>query len=187
MPLRFALAILFFASFANAVPAKEPAKSKPAASKSTKKIATTWNSLIDYALKNGIDRPLKAPLSRKLGFDSDLVPTKAMRVKAESSHDKFDHSIYVSYDVNSEGKTIPLSVVLSKTMTTRSEAGLHVRSFIIRVDPAGKVLNALRTSGLRGNVEQTVSDPSETSIKSDSEYEMTYFLKSIRLETLSTK
>lgn len=187
MPLRFALAILFFASFANAVPAKEPAKSKPAASKSTKKIATTWNSLIDYALKNGIDRPLKAPLSRKLGFDSDLVSTKAMRVKAESSHDKFDHSIYVSYDVNSEGKTIPLSVVLSKTMTTRSEAGLHVRSFIIRVDPAGKVLNALRTSGLRGNVEQTVSDPSETSIKSDSEYEMTYFLKSIRLETLSTK
>lgn len=55
--------------------------------KSVSTSARTWTTITNYVLKMGFENSIKTPASRTLGYDSDEVPARVLRIKSSVSQD----------------------------------------------------------------------------------------------------
>jgi hypothetical protein len=182
MPPRI-LAFIFLTAvlaFGSPVSAKEK---KTAAKASVR----TWKTVVDYVLANGVDRTLKAPLSRKLGFDSDAVATKALRYKNDDTPDKKTHAVYVLYTQDKDGKQIPKEFVLGNGIVVVKDGIKSVEDLFIRADLSGKIITAITSKGPSGQIEEIVLAVDSPAAIAGFKAEQSVHLNTMDLKKLSKK
>lgn len=140
---------------APAIAAKSP---RPIAKAETAKKVTrpTLQALIEYVMKNGTERNIEAPLSRSLGFSTDVVPTKAMRHKSKASLDKRTHAVYVAFGKDKAGKPIAQELVLIGGLVSVKDGKKYIDGVNYRADKNGRLLSAVKSTGLMEDVVLTV-------------------------------
>ena len=111
-----------------------------------------------YVLENGIDREIKAPLSRSLGYDVDAVKTKALRQKSDASRDKHEHAFYVVYNEDAKSKKTIKEIILANTLVTEGAGKKHVDGFDVRIDQGGGLLAVVHAIGFYGQIQQNRLD-----------------------------
>lgn len=121
------------------VSAKDKEKKAPA--------ARTWKNVVDYVLANGADRKLKMPGTKLLGFDSEEVPTKALRYKSDDSPDGKGHAIHVISTLDKDGKPSPREIVLGNRVAVTRGGVKYIDDFIVRTDLNGKLISAATLKG----------------------------------------
>lgn len=173
--------ILFVTVPANSANAPQPTK-KPIAEKKT---VRTWKAVADYILKNGTANSIKAPMSRTLGYDSDEIPAKTLRIKSAESKDKKEHAIRVTYIVNEKGAVIPIDLLLGITLVEVIPEGRKIDGFGIRITPDGRIVSAMRATGIVGEVEQKALSVDSAEVQRVYNAESILHLKTINLEHLT--
>jgi RNase P/RNase MRP subunit p29 len=158
------------------------AKDKP---KPMKDSGRTWKTVAEHVLKNGAESTLKAPSSRMLGFDSDAVPAKALRIKSGVSKDKKEHAVHVTFDKNEKGKLIPKDIILGVTLVNETPSGKTVEGYKIRVKLDGSIVSVMRAGGIVGEVKQTMVAPDSEEALTVYKSESTLHLKDNKLEQLT--
>lgn len=171
------------AMIGSASPASAKSKEKAKAAKT--QAARTWSTVIDYVFANGTERTLKAPLSRRLGFDSDAVVTKALRYKLADSPDKKNHAFYVLSAENSEGKPHPTGFVIGNAVAVTIDGVKSVTDFFWRVDLNGNIITAVKSEGPAGQVKETVLTPDSPEGIAGFKTERKIYLETMDLKTLS--
>ena len=111
-------------------------------------------AIAEHVIKNGTERKLKAPLSRNLGFNQDVVVTRAMRHKSDASPDNKSHAFYVIYSTGKDGKLAPQEIVLGNAQIIERDGQKYVDGFDARTDLKGNLLAAVKSSGPAGQVAQ---------------------------------
>jgi hypothetical protein len=117
--------------------------------------ARTWKTVADYVLKNGAENAIKAPSSRLLGFDSDAVPARSMRIKSTASKDKKEHAVHIAYTKDDNGALTPNDVVLTSTLVSEKAGVKSVEGYKIRAAFDGRIISVMRAAGVVGEVEQS--------------------------------
>jgi len=123
--------------------------------------ARTWKNVVDYVLANGADRKLKLPGTKLLGYDSEEVPTKALRYKSDDSPDGKGHAIYVISALDKDGKSSPKEMILGNRIAVTKDGVKSINDFIVRTDLNGKIISAATLKG-------PASKPIETILLVDS-------------------
>jgi hypothetical protein len=121
--------------------------------------ARTWKTVAEYVLKNGAQSTLKAPSSRMLGFDSDAVPSRGLRIKAEAAKDKKEHAVHATYESDERGVMTPKEIVLGVTLVSETAGKKAVEGYKMRITLDGKIVAVMRAAGVVGEVEQTAVAP----------------------------
>lgn len=114
----------------------------------------TWKAVAEHVLANGADRTLKAPLTRDLGFDADVVATKALRYRPEDSPDRKSHAIYVISAPGQDGKLTPKEFILGNGFEIDQNGAKIVEDIFLRADLSGKLVAAARSKGPAGHAEE---------------------------------
>lgn len=167
-------------TLALASPAAAKDKSKPA-----KPAARTWKTVVDHVLANGTPRPLRAPLSRQLGFNSDDVATTALRYKSSDTPDKMTHSVHVVTAKGADGKSIPMEIVLGSRATHEKDGVKSIDDFFVRTTLDGRITAAFSSKGPAGNVVEQKISPDSPAALAAFKIEETIHLKSMSLQKLS--
>lgn len=164
-----------------------PASAKPKEKKKAEKeqAPRTWKMVAEHVLKNGSEHPIKAPSSRTLGYDSDEVAAKTLRIKSSASNDKKEHSIRVTYRLSEKGAQVPNDLVLGTTFVETVPEGKKIDASGLRITTDGRIVSAMRATGVVGEVEQKVLAPDSPEAKEAYRIESLLLLKSIKLEQLT--
>lgn len=169
---------LFLSVFISAGIAVSAAPSAP-----KERAPQTWGALLIHVGKNGVARELKAPLCRKLGFNSDSVKTKALRLKAAVSPDGLDRAIYVDDHLRSDGKPSRFAVI-ARNRTTEIDGQTHVEALFAYLDSAGRLRGAVKTKGPARQVKQTAIDIHDAALQSEIDQEIDFYLNKIKFKDL---
>ncbi|MDE2491508.1 MAG: hypothetical protein KGM24_11715 [Elusimicrobia bacterium] len=159
-----ACALLVAAPLSAAPSQSAKPRSKPAARhrKHHKPRPLTWERLAERVVKEGVDsHPLRAPTTRNLGYDADVVPTKAVRYTSKQTPDGWEYDIYVV--TSRTGK--PAEIVVAVTKVRTESKARYLDGFNVRFTPSGRILGAMRASGFVGRIVQTPLLPSEHSVR----------------------
>lgn len=156
----------------------------PISAKDKKNPARTWKTVVDYVFANGTERTIKGPLSRHLGFESDVVVTKALRIKLSDSPDNKNHAFYVISSEDSQGKPLPKQFVVGNAVVVKNDGPKSVDDFFVRADSNGNIIAAVSSKGPAGQVQETVLTPDSPEAVAGLKSEQTIFLKTIALEKL---
>lgn len=151
--------MLAFVLMATIIGSASPASAKPSSKSKEKKTpekvaARTWKAVAEFVLKNGVEHPIKAPASRTLGYDSDEVAAKLLRIKTAASKDKKEHSVSVTYASEEKGNLRPKEVVLGVIFVEVVPSGQQIDSFRLRLDLNGKLISVMHSTGIVGQVLQ---------------------------------
>jgi hypothetical protein len=160
MTLRWTLLTVLLLA-ATPLNAKTPARPRHHAKRAAKKVAPalTWRALAERVIKEGVDRPYTAPATRKLGYATDDVTAKAALYESSQTPDGEDHSIYITY-VSTNGVLRPKDIIVDAVHIYKEKAVQRFEGHIIRFDLDGKIIAAIRATGIvGGDITQTVMPP----------------------------
>lgn len=124
-------------------------------------------------------------MSHTLGYASDEIPAKTLRIKSSEAEDKKEHSIRVTYAVNDKGALIPIDLLLGVTLVETIPEGRKIDGFGIRITPEGRIVSAMRATGIVGEVEQKALSGDSAEVKRVYKSESLLHLKTIKLEQLT--
>jgi hypothetical protein len=180
MPPRFlpicSLALLLVAGSAYSGDKKKPS-SKKVASKAAVKKEKSWAMLVDHVLTKGKEWPMKAPSTRTLGYDSDLVPTKSLGIDQEKSADNREHTVNIVYENGEKGKPRAKEMVLANIRVVEKEGKEIIDAYRARATLDGKLIRGMHSTGAVGEVIQTPLDAESEELKSVFETEKDLYLK----------
>ena len=142
--------------------------------------AKSWKFVIERVMAKGVERPIKAPTAKNLGYDRDEVGAKTLRIKSAVSADKREHSVAIVYD-----KTIAKELVLGTMLVTDTPKGKSIDGYRLRAKLDGTVISAMHSSGIVGEVEQTVLKPDSPEVKALLAAESELYLKKTPLDQLT--
>lgn len=180
------LAVVMFAGIVASAKNVSVSKSKNKGPIAAKKSANSFRGIADHVLKNGVDQTIDAPLSRNLGFQSDEVPTKALRHKSKTSADKKSHGFYVTFSKDEEGRLIAEEIVLSNALiSVGSDGQKNVEGFDARIDLDGRLLAAVSSAGPYGKVIQSPLNPSSSQATKLFKSEASVHLEKMDMASLS--
>lgn len=181
MPLRFALAFVFCAPFTYAAPSPVPAKPKAKAISER-----TWQTLTKHVMENGIELPIKAPACRTLGYDSDSVPAKALRLKSANSKDGREHAVYIVYDLTEKKDILrPREIVVGSIRVEEKDSVKDIQSYRVRLNLNGHPISAMRADGIVGKVKQQPLSIGSKEAKKLLATEKKFFLEDVDLSQLT--
>lgn len=177
-----ALAVLATSlAFGSSASAKEKTEKK----KPARQAARTWKTVVDYVFANGTARPLKAPLSRNLGFDSDEIATIALRYKSDDTPDKMTHALHVISAKDKEGKSYPAEFVLGNRISVQKDGVKSIDDFFLRTDLNGRIIAAFTSKGPAGHVIENKLAPDSPEAIATFKAEAKMHLKTMDLQKLS--
>lgn len=166
---------------AAAADAKKPAK------KSAPKKEKTWSMLIDHVMKKGGEWPMKAPSTRTLGYDSDLVAAKSLGIDQEKSADNREHNVFVVYEADEKGKLRAKEVVLANIRVIEKDGKEVIDAYRARAKLDGTLIRGMHSTGAVGEVIQTPLPPESQELKSVFGTEKELYLKKMDWSQLTTE
>jgi hypothetical protein len=125
----------------------------------------TWETLAERVIKDGVDHPLRAPLSRNLGYDADIVPTRAVRYVSGHTPDGLEYEIFVIVKTSKDRTEKPSEIVVDGTQVETKSKGRYLSGYDIRFTPDGRILDAMKASGYLGQVVQSRLSPSDPFVR----------------------
>ncbi len=149
--------------------------------------ARTWKNVVDYVLANGADRKIKLPGSKLLGYDSEEVPTKALRYKSDDSPDGKGHAIYVISALDKDGKSSPKDMVLGNRIAVTKDGVKSINDFIVRTDLNGKIISAATLKGPATSPIETILPVDSAEVIAGFRGEQTIHLKTMDFNKFSSK
>ena len=114
----------------------------------------SWDKLVAFVLAKGVNKSIKAPLSRNLGYDQDAVATKAVRYKRSSAPDGREHVINAVYEKKG-GTPVMREVTLDVSRLSNVGNGNHIDGYSFRLKPDGAPIAVVHSKGDLGDVVQT--------------------------------
>ena len=106
-------------------------------------------------MKHGRELPIKAPASRTIGYDSDSVSAKVLRIPANESKDKREHGFYVVYDATKKkGVLKPREMVIGSILVSGKGSEREIQSFRIRMKLDGTIISGMKADGIVTRVKQ---------------------------------
>lgn len=150
--------------------AKPPKKSSP-------KKAKTWAMLVNHVLANGKEWPMKAPSTKTLGYESDLVPAKSLGIDQEKSKDNREHNIYVVYEKDAKGTPQAKEIVLANIRVVEKDGKESIDAYRARAKLDGTLIRGMHSTGIVGEVTQTPLDGESNELKSVFAAEKDIYLK----------
>ena len=159
----FSLGLGLHVAFGSPVSAKD---------KTAKKLG--FIDISKVVLEQGYDKNINSPISLRLGYESESVPTKAKKFSAKSSPDGVEHTFFVVYD-KSDGKLVAKEVVIGAVKVTGKDDKKFVEGTAFRSRMDGGLLGAMVSKGFVGEVSiesRSITDPA---VKSAFEKERRYF------------
>lgn len=160
------------------IAAAKPAKTSSGSGK-------TWGMLVEHVLKRGGEWPIKAPMSRTLGYDSDSVPAKSLGIEQEKSKDNREHSVFVVYEVGDKGVPRAKEVILANLQVTMKDGKRQVDGYDARATLDGKLVGGMRALGEEGKVIQTGLKADSPELKAFFASERDNFLNKLNWKKLS--
>ncbi len=109
--------------------------------------------IAEYVLANGVDKDIKAPNSHTLGYDVDILMTKALRQKSDAAFDKQEHSFHVISNSKSKGRID--AIILSRVSVTERNGRKYVDGLDVKISPSGELVILMHATGFIGDVKQT--------------------------------
>ena len=158
-----------------------------AQSSKKKSSSNTQAALIKIAkcvLANGVDKDIKAPTSRTLGYDVDVLPTKALRQKSDVAFDKQEHSFHVILNTSTKSKNRIDALILSHALVTEQGTRKHLDLLDAKISPSGELLILMRVTGFAGDVKRTKLDINSKEAKVLFKTELDYQLTKIDFNSL---
>ena len=152
--------------------------------KSSSTLQAALMKIAEYVLVNGVDKDIKAPTSRTLGYDVDVLPTKALRQKSDVAFDKQEHSFHVILNTNTKSKNRIDALILSHALVTERESRKHVDLLDAKISPSGELLILMRVVGFAGDVKRTKLDINSKEAKVLFKTELDYQLTRIDFNSL---
>ena len=140
--------------------------------------------IAEYVLKNGVDKGIKAPNSHMLGYNVDVLMTKALRQKSDVAFDNQEHSFHVipSTDAKSPGGVG--AIIISHVSVTDRDGRKHADLIDIKMSPRGKLLTLIHAIGFTGDVARTKMDINSNEAKILYKSELNYQLTKIDFRSL---
>jgi|CXWL01.1.fsa_nt_gi hypothetical protein len=172
---------LILAALWNANPAIAATASKKAAKSNQPK---TLMTIAEYVLANGVDKDIKGPTARTLGYNVDVLPTKALRQKSDVAFDKQEHSFHVILNANSKSKNRIDALLLSRALATEQNGRKHVDLLDAKVSTSGELLILMHVVGFAGDVKRTSLDINSKEAKALFNTELDYQLTRIDFNSL---
>lgn len=178
-PRKFHVLALILASFAasSSMATDGPAIVKPAKPAKASKPRKTWSQLIEAVQQQGVEKTLKFPLPQNLGFATDTLKAKGLRVSGKSSSDHYSHEIFATEE----------SVVIGRSRTEVRDGQTYVEGFFVRFDLKGVALSAVNSHGIAHQVDQSKADIASTEIKTWIERDRAFLLDALNSGILTNK
>lgn len=172
------VALASLLAFGSPVSAKE--KKKPA-----KQAARTWKTVVDYVFKNGDEDPVMAPASRTIGYDSDEVNARSLGIDQAKSKDGRDHSIFITYEKDGAGTSIPKEIVLGSIHVKESDSKKEIDSYRMRMSLDGGLISGMHATGIVGQVVQQALPADSKELLAVFKKECGLYLREIDLSQLT--
>lgn len=184
MPLRFVAALALCIVLTNGLSAKESTKKESKSTKGKGAPVRTWKSLVDHMVKNGVHYATKAPSSRTLGFDSDIVNTWGLYVKAADAKDGREHSFVVVYDLTDKKVVQPREIILGRIRVSEENAVKEIDTMRLRLSLNGDPIKGMHAAGVVGKVRQIAVAGDSKDAKEFLTAEKAFWLKEVDLKKL---
>lgn len=163
--LSLSLSLLLLVSPVVAGTAKNKSKPKP----------ISLQELTALAWKTGTEKKIGSPTAENMGFPGPMSG-KAIRIKIEESADKSEHVFFVVSETSPEGNARPQCLVFMLTRTTKNGNTQSIDGIRFRTSLNGELTNALKVSGLVGEVEQEALATDSQDLTTAFEKEKSLFL-----------
>lgn len=144
----------------------------------------TLMTIAEYVLANGVDKDIKGPTAHTLGYDVDVLPTKALRQKSDIASDKQEHSFHVILNANMRSKNRINALLLSHALVTERNGRKHVDLLDAKTSPSGELLILMHVVGFAGEVKRTSLDINSKEAKALFKTELDYQLTHIDFNSL---
>lgn len=184
MPLRFVSALALCIALTNGLSAKESGKAESKSTEGKGAPVRTWKILVDHMVKNGIHYATKAPSSRTMGFDSDIVNTWGLYLKAADAKDGREHSFVVVYDLTDKKVVRPREIILGRIRVTEQNAVKKIDTMRLRLSLNGDPIKGMHAAGVVGKVKQTAVAGDSRDAKEFLASEETFWMKEVDLRKL---
>lgn len=184
MPLRFVAALALSIALSDGLSAKESTKTGSKSGEGKGAPARTWKSLVDHMVKNGVHYATKAPSSRTLGFDSDIVNTRGLYLKAADAKDGSEHSFVVVYDLTDKKVVHPREIILGRIRVSEENAVKEIDTMRLRLSLSGDPIKGMHAAGVVGKVKQTPIAGDSKDAKEFLATERAFWLKEVDLKKL---
>lgn len=184
MILRFVISLAIFFALNHGVSASEPPKggTKPIESKGAP--SRTWKTLVDHMVENGVHYTTKAPSSRTLGFDSDVVNTRGLYLKATDAKDGQEHSFVVVYDLTDKKVVRPREIILGRIRVSERNAIKEIDTMRLRLSLNGNPIKGMHAAGVVGKVKQIAVSGDSKDAKEFLTAEKALWMKEVDLKKL---
>lgn len=170
------IAVLILATLWSARPSANAAATKKVKKASQQQALM---KIAEYILKNGVVKSINAPLSRTLGYDLDIVETRALRQKKDIASDKREHGFYVVFTSDKKGHKTVKEIILANILLTEREGKRYIEGINARINSDGKLIALVLTTGFEGEVKQERLNSQSETAKSRLNDELSYQLNHI--------
>ncbi|MBI5884072.1 MAG: hypothetical protein HZB91_13335 [Elusimicrobia bacterium] len=152
-------------------------QTKPEATQEDKKPERrTFKDLIDFALAQGVDRPMKSPSAENLGLTPGAA-AKAFRYKSTIAPDGQEHGFYVLYRPAKKGSAEPYGQVWRLTRIHSNAGSRQTDAWSLRLSLEGTLEAAFKAEGDEGAVVQTKYPIDSPEVRKIYEQERRFFLE----------
>ncbi|MEK7389932.1 MAG: hypothetical protein AAB036_09545 [Elusimicrobiota bacterium] len=118
----------------------------------------TLLAIAQYVLDHGVDKGIKAPNSHMLGYQVDVLMTKALRQKKDIAPDNQEHSFHVILSTDPASPRAIDAIILSHVRVTDKDGRKHVDLMDAKITPTGELLVLLHVTGFPGSATRTALD-----------------------------
>jgi len=141
--------------------------------------------LAEFVLKNGSENPIKAPSSKTLGYEEDVVAAKGLRIKASASKDNKEHAVYVTYASDDKGELSAKDMVFGVIQVKETAGRKSIDGYRMRIKLDGTIVTVMKAAGAVGAVKQELISPKSKEAVLAYNSEKIFFLKDSKLEQLT--